>query len=67
MEIFNKVWEIRRTRPECVIFNQFEEMGNVLWHYHGTGPAMEEAYEKQMKTDTSRFFGAFFTSAAAAA
>ncbi len=61
-EIFNKVWEIRRTRPECVIFNQFEEMGNVLWHYHGTGPAMEEAYEKQMKTDTSRFFGAFFTS-----
>ncbi len=61
-EIFNKVWEIRKTRPECVIFNQFEEMGNVLWHYQCTGPAMAEAYEKQMKTDTSRFFGAFFTS-----
>ena len=61
-EIFNTVWDIRKNRPECVVFNQFEEMGNVLWHYHGTGPAMQEAYEKQMKTDTSRFFGAFFTS-----
>ncbi len=61
-EVFAKVWEIEKTRPECFIFNQFEEMGNVLWHYHATGPAMQEAYEKQMKTSTSRFSGAFFTS-----
>ena len=27
-EIYDKCWEIRRTRPDCVIFNQFEEFGN---------------------------------------
>ena len=26
-EIYDKCWEIRRTRPECVIFNQFDEFG----------------------------------------
>ena len=36
-EIYDKCWEIRRTRPECVIFNQFEEFGNPIWHYHVTG------------------------------
>jgi cysteine synthase A len=60
-EIFDKVWELRRTRPDAFIFNQFEEMGNVLWHYHATGPAMEEVYES-LKTPTSRFSACFFTS-----
>ncbi len=23
-----------RTRPDCVIFNQFDEFGNSFWHYH---------------------------------
>lgn len=64
-EIFDKVWEIRRTRPECVIFNQFEEMGNVLWHFHVTGPSLMDAYEQQLKTDKSKFFGVFFTSGSA--
>jgi len=41
-EIFDACWEIRRTRPEAVIFNQFEEFGNYLWHYSVTGPAAEE-------------------------
>jgi cysteine synthase len=41
-EIFDACWEIRRTRPECVIFNQFDEFGNYLWHYGVTGPAVEE-------------------------
>ncbi len=36
-------------------------MGNVMWHYNVTGPALEEVYG-EVKTDTSRFFGAFFTS-----
>ncbi|MFQ5430462.1 MAG: pyridoxal-phosphate dependent enzyme, partial [Phycisphaerae bacterium] len=35
-EIYDKCWEIRRTRPDCVIFNQFEEFGNAVWHYHTT-------------------------------
>ncbi|MCX7847610.1 MAG: pyridoxal-phosphate dependent enzyme [bacterium] len=43
-EIYDKCWEIRRTRPECVIFNQFEEFGNACWHYHVTGAAAEEAW-----------------------
>ena len=44
-EIYDKCWEIRRTRPQDVIFNQFEEFGNPAWHYHVTGPALMEAYE----------------------
>ena len=43
-EIYDKCWEIRRTRPDCVIFNQFEEFGNACWHYHVTGAAVSEAF-----------------------
>jgi len=43
-EIYDKCWEIRRTRPECVIFNQFEEFGNSVWHYHVTGSMIEEVF-----------------------
>ena len=60
-EIFAKVKEIRATRADAFIFNQFEEMGNVLWHFHATGPALEELYD-QVRTENSRLFGAFFTS-----
>ncbi len=45
-EIYDKCWEIRRTRPECVIFNQFEEFGNPIWHYHVTGTAVQQIYEQ---------------------
>ena len=41
-EIFDKCWELRRTRDDIVIFNQFEEFGNYLWHYEVTGHAVEE-------------------------
>jgi len=41
-EIFDACWGIRRNRPECVIFNQFEEFGNYLWHFGVTGPAADE-------------------------
>ena len=44
-EIYDACWEIRRTRPDCIIFNQFDEFGNVAWHYNVTGKALEEAYE----------------------
>lgn len=42
-EIYDKCWEIRRTRKDCIIFNQFEEFGNSCWHYEVTGHAIEEA------------------------
>ena len=45
-EIFDKCWEIRRTRPDCVIFNQFEEFGNPIWHYHTTGGMVQEIFER---------------------
>jgi len=45
-EIYDKCWEIRRTRPTDVIFNQFEEFGNPAWHYHVTGPALAEVFEQ---------------------
>ena len=45
-EIYDKCWEIRRTRPDCVIFNQFDEFGNAIWHYHITGGIIEEIFEQ---------------------
>lgn len=40
-EIYDKCWELKRD-PTNVIFNQFEEFGNPIWHYNVTGPAVEE-------------------------
>jgi len=45
-EIYDKCWEIRRSRPDCVIFNQFDEFGNAVWHYHVTGSAVEEVFHQ---------------------
>ena len=47
-EIFDKCWELKKTRKDLVIFNQFEEFGNYLWHYEVTGHAMEEVLQKVM-------------------
>ncbi|HEX2973713.1 MAG TPA: pyridoxal-phosphate dependent enzyme, partial [Tepidisphaeraceae bacterium] len=40
-EIYDKCWELKED-PHNIIFNQFEEFGNPLFHYHVTGPAFEE-------------------------
>ncbi|MBN1890846.1 MAG: hypothetical protein JW850_22815 [Thermoflexales bacterium] len=55
-EIFDKCWELRRTRGEEVfVFNQFDEFGNHLWHYEVTGHAMEELLGRMMRPgDTYR-------------
>lgn len=45
-EIFDKCWELRRSGQDLMIFNQFEEFGNYLWHYEVTGHAMEEVLQK---------------------
>lgn len=47
-EIFDKVWELRRSGQDLMIFNQFEEFGNYLWHYEVTGHAMEEVLRQAM-------------------
>lgn len=54
-EIFDKCWELRRSGEDLVIFNQFDELGNYLWHYSVTGPALHEALKAIMQPgDTYR-------------
>jgi cysteine synthase len=44
-EIYDKCWELRRDRgDEIVVFNQFEEFGNAIWHYQMTGSIVEEIF-----------------------
>ncbi|MEO8452478.1 MAG: pyridoxal-phosphate dependent enzyme, partial [Gemmatimonadota bacterium] len=45
-EIFDKCWELRKSGQEITILNQFEDLGNYLWHYAVTGPAMERVLER---------------------
>ena len=48
-EIFDKCWELRASGQDLMIFNQFEELGNPLWHYVVTGSAAEEALQTHLK------------------
>ncbi|MCF7890792.1 pyridoxal-phosphate dependent enzyme [Candidatus Bipolaricaulota bacterium] len=60
-EIFDKCRELKEERDDIVIFNQFDEFGNHLWHYEVTGAAMEEVLEKEL-TPGSRYSGVVLTS-----
>lgn len=42
-EIYDKCWELKKD-PINIIFNQFEEFGNPIWHYNVTGPAIDEVF-----------------------
>jgi cysteine synthase len=45
-EIYDKCWELRQERGDGVIvFNQFEEFGNAIWHYQMTGSLISEVFE----------------------
>ncbi|MFQ5709741.1 MAG: pyridoxal-phosphate dependent enzyme [bacterium] len=55
-EIYDKCRELRQTREDVVILNQFDEFGNYLWHYHVTGRAMEEALRAELR-EGDRFAG----------
>lgn len=64
-EIYDKCWELRKTRgDDIMIFNQFEEFGNHLWHYELTGSAFEEVIEK-IRRPGDRVTGAVFTTGSA--
>ena len=63
-EIFDKCWELKKTRTDIQIFNQFEEFGNPLWHYMVTGKAAEEALLHEMGPK-NRFAGAISSSGSA--
>jgi len=53
-EIYDKCWDIRRNREDCIIFNQFDEFGNPCWHYNVTGYALDEVFGT-VKNGNSRF------------
>lgn len=54
-EIYDKCWELRRERGnQIVIFNQFDEFGNAIWHYQMTGGIIEEIYQKHYRNGRSR-------------
>jgi len=54
-EIFDKCWELRNSGQDLMIFNQFDEFGNYLWHYDVTGHAMEEVLARELRPgDTYR-------------
>ena len=56
-EIYDKCWELRRD-PINIIFNQFEEFGNAIWHYSLTGPAIEEVMQSFKNFKLSAYISA---------
>ena len=59
-EIFQKCKELEATRDNIMVFNQFDEFGNHLWHYDVTGHAMEEVLEAELRG--GRYAGVVLTS-----
>ncbi len=44
-EIYDMCWKLRAERGDgIVVFNQFEEFGNAIWHYHVTGSVIDEIF-----------------------
>jgi len=54
-EIYDECWRLKKD-PVHVVFNQFEEFGNPIWHYNVTGPAVEEAF-RAVARPSSRLAG----------
>ncbi len=55
-EIFDKCHELKNSGRDLMIFNQFDELGNPLWHFTITGSAASEVIEKYIK-DGKRYAG----------
>ncbi len=55
-EIFDKCWELRESGEDLMIFNQFDEFGNHLWHYYLTGHALENLV-KQIAGSRDDYWG----------
>ena len=64
-EIYDKVKELQAERGDSIVnLNQFAEIGNPMWHYAVTGPAMEEVFLQQ-KHSSDRFSALFLTQGSA--
>jgi cysteine synthase len=55
-EIYDKCHELVNTSDEYLIFNQFDQFGNTVWHYEVTGYTLESLFN-QVKEANSRFSG----------
>jgi cysteine synthase len=63
-EIFDKCWELRKSGQDLMIFNQFEEFGNYMWHFDVTGHAFADILDLEMRPN-DRYAGACFTTGSA--
>jgi cysteine synthase A len=64
-EVYDKSHQLKRERPEeVVVLNQFDEIGNAIWHYVCTGQAIEEVYERE-KSEKQRLAAIFLTQGSA--
>ncbi len=63
-EIFDECNRMRVSGEDVVIFNQFDELGNYLWHYEVTGSAMIEVVEEAMRPG-DRYRGVVLTTGSA--
>jgi len=55
-EIYDKCHELESKSDEYVIFNQFDQFGNMIWHYTVTGSTIEKLFN-QIKNPNNRFSG----------
>ncbi len=63
-EIFDKCNELAASGEDLVIFNQFDEFGNYLWHVSVTGPAVAEVL-RELMGEQDRFRGFAVTTGSA--
>lgn len=64
-EIYDEVKRLKAERgDEIVVLNQFDEIGNPLWHYAVTGDAMEKVFNG-INTGDQRFSALFLTQGSA--
>jgi cysteine synthase A len=55
-EIYDKCHELEKESDEYLIFNQFDQFGNSIWHYEITGYTIESLFN-QIKMDKQRLSG----------
>ncbi|MCX6175659.1 MAG: pyridoxal-phosphate dependent enzyme [Ignavibacteriales bacterium] len=55
-EIYDKCHELESKSDEYVIFNQFDQFGNTIWHYTVTGSTIEKLFN-QIKKENQRVSG----------
>jgi cysteine synthase len=55
-EIYDKCHELEKQSDEYLIFNQFDQFGNAIWHYEITGSTIETLFNK-IKKDEQKLSG----------